>query len=480
MSTSFADTLKQLARVLAGTPRDWRIGRPATPSPPRPGVHWAGPIVAVGSTVVGWWAFKDAIGKDDPVAFALFIGSVSIMLMAWSNILSTRAKVLEVAFGGLDRMYRWHRWFGVLSIAAMWLHTQTVDDVKGIRGASKDIADAAEDLAGTATNILYVLVGISLLRWIPTRWWRLTHKFLVVPYAFACWHFYTATKPYANGSGWGRWFAGFMLLGLAAWFVQVVWHDMVRRGRRHRVSRIHQDNDTVTIELEPVGKPLRHTAGQFVFLKIDASGLREPHPFTIASSPEEPVLRFVIKDLGDWTHRLGSELVVGTRVHVDGPYGHLHPVPKNARGPIVWIAGGVGITPFLGTTRTPRNADEPVPHLFYCVRSRDTAPGLDELEEAHRSRRIVLHVHASAEGHRLQPHDLERIFGVDGLRNAHVVMCGPTSLIKAMRPAVRSLGARHVEVEGFDIRTGIGPDLSREIDRLVRNRRRRTPSSAPA
>ena len=461
--------MKKVVRSLLGTRRDWRLERPSVPAPPRPGIHWVGPILAVGSTVVGWWAFKDAVGKEDPVAFALFIGSVSIMLMAWSNILSTRAKVLEVAFGGLDRMYRWHRWFGVLSIGAMWLHTQNVDDVKGIRGASKDIADAAEDLAGTATNILYALIAISLLRWIPTRWWRLSHKFLVIPYAFACWHFYTATKPYANDSGWGRWFTGFMIFGLAAWFVQVVWHDMVRRGRRYRVSHIRHDDNTVTVELEPIGMPLRHKAGQFAFLKIDAPGLREPHPFTIASAPDEPGLRFVIKDLGDWTHRLGSELAVGTRVVVDGPYGHLHPVPKSARGPVVWIAGGVGITPFLGAARTSPVAGGPVPHLFYCVRSRDTAPGLDELEEAHDNGRIVLHVHASAEGHRLRPVDLERTFGEDGLRNSHVVMCGPTSLIKAMRPAVRSLGARHVEVEAFDIRTGIGPDLSREIQLYVQS-----------
>ena len=471
MNRSLSNITKELASALAGTPRDWRLERPALPSPPRPGTHWIGPIVAVGTTTAGWWAFKDAVGKDDPVAFALFIGSVSILLMAWSNILSTRARILEATFGGLDRMYRWHRWFGVLSIGAMWLHTQTIDDVKGIRGASKNIADAAEDLAGTATNILYALVAISLLRWIPTRWWRLTHKLLVIPYAFACWHFYTATKPYANDSGWGRWFTGFMVLGLVAWFVQVVWHDMVRRGRRYRVSRVDQRNDTVTVELEPIGTPLRHKAGQFAFVKVDARGLREPHPFTIASAPDEPVLRFVIKDLGDWTSRIGTQLRVGTRVLVDGPYGHLHPRPKHPREPVVWIAGGVGITPFLGAARTSTITGSPVPHLFYCVRSRDSAPGLPELEEAHRDGRIVLHLHASAEGERLQPDDLERVFGAHGLRNAHVVMCGPMSLIKAMRPAVRSLGARHVEVEGFDIRTGVGPDLSREIDRLLRSRR---------
>jgi len=68
-------------------------------------------------------------------------------------------------------MYVWHRWFGALSVGAMWLHLEMVDDVKGIRGASRDVAEAAEELAETGSTLLYILVGISLLRWLPSRWW---------------------------------------------------------------------------------------------------------------------------------------------------------------------------------------------------------------------------------------------------------------------------------------------------------------------
>jgi predicted ferric reductase len=177
------------------------------------------------------------------------------MMMTWSNLLSTRALPIEQIFGGLDRMYVWHRWFGALSVGAMWLHLEMIDDVKGIRGASRDIAEAAEELAETGSTLLYILVGISLLRWLPSRWWRLTHKLLVLPYAFACWHFYTSTKPYANVSFWGLWFTGFMLLGLAAWIYRVLWRDMVRRGKLHRVSNIEHVGNIISIELEAIGEP---------------------------------------------------------------------------------------------------------------------------------------------------------------------------------------------------------------------------------
>jgi ferredoxin-NADP reductase len=47
------------------------------------------------------------------------------------------------------------------------------------------------------------------------------------------------------------------------------------------------------------------------------------------------------------------------------------------------------------------------------------------------------------------------------------VMCGPDGLIHDMRRNFRSAGARHVHVEGFDIRTGVGPDLSQEWDEVI-------------
>jgi predicted ferric reductase len=455
---------KQVVRVLWGRRDDWRLRKPVRPDAPHPGAHWLGPVAMVGASLVGWYAFDDAIGREGNVAFALFIGSVSILLMAFSFVLATRLRLLEPFFGGLDRMYRWHRWFGALAVAAMWLHVQNVDDVKGIRGASKSVAEAAEELAGTAETILYVLVAVSLIRWVPYRWWRQLHKLLIVPYLFACWHFHTATKPYANDSAWGRWFQAIMVLGIGAWLWRVVWRDGVRRGHRYRIESISRSGTITTIDMAPVGAALRHSAGQFAFFRFGSRSAAEPHPFTIASAPDDPLLRIHVKNLGDWSDRIGDRLVIGDPVRVEGPYGKLRPLPRRPRT-TVWVAGGVGITPFLGAVRSLRDGDV-VPHLFYAVRSRDDAAGLSELTTAASAGRVALHLHVSREGHRLRSEDLLEIFGASRLRDAHVVMCGPDAMIRDMSAAVRNLGARRVHVEAFDIRTGIGPDLSRKIASL--------------
>ena len=158
---------------------------------------------------------------------------------------------------------------------------------------------------------------------------------------------------------------------------------------------------------------------------------------------------------------------------MEGAYGHLAPIPSHPVDQVVWVAGGVGITPFLGTSisRLPDNG--PTPHLFYCVPSRQNAPAIEMLEAADREGRIHLHVHASDEKNRLQPDHIITALGGAQLQDAHIVMCGPDSLVKSMKSGLRRHGARHMHVEGFDIRSGVGPDLSRHLDDIVRTQLRR-------
>lgn len=458
-----------MLQTLLGSRGQWRLEVPRRPRPVTPGLHWLGPVLVLASVVAIWPAFSRAVGEEDGAAFALYIGAVSITLMAWSFVLAIRIRLLEPLFGGLDRMYRFHRWLGVLAIAAMFLHTQLDPELeRGIRGASEDLADAAEELAGIAEVMLYVLVVISLLRWLPTRYWRWTHKLLGIPYAFACFHFYTAEKTFENGSGYGIWFAAMMVVGLVAFVLRVGVKDVLLKGRRYRIREARPGLAATELCLEPVGRPLRHRAGQFAFLRFDLPGMREPHPFSIASAPGAGELRFFVKNLGDWTRRVAAELRPGATVWVEGPFGALPVRPRRAR-PVVWIAGGVGITPFLGSATAAPPVGHPVPVLYYAVRQRHDAIALAELEAAHEQGFIRLQLHCSAEGNRMTRAHLADAAGASGLCDAHVVICGPGRLIRDLEAAARALGARHVHHEDFDLRQGFGPDLSVPVADLVKS-----------
>src|SRR5690606_6804181 len=51
-----------------------------------------------------------------PAAFSLASGVAALSLMAWAAILASRTSVVESALGGLDRVYRTHKWMGIWAL----------------------------------------------------------------------------------------------------------------------------------------------------------------------------------------------------------------------------------------------------------------------------------------------------------------------------------------------------------------------------
>ncbi|MDE0928622.1 MAG: ferric reductase-like transmembrane domain-containing protein [Acidimicrobiales bacterium] len=458
---------KTVAERFAGSPRDWIPQTPALRAP-RISRSWMGPLLITLSALVGWLAFVGAEGEDGSVTFGLFIGSVSIVLMAWSFVLSLRPRILEPVFGGLDKMYKSHRWSGTLAVVAMYLHTSVEAEIEGgIEGASESLADAAEDLAGTGQTFLYILVGLSLIRWIPYRYWRLTHKFLGIPFLFASFHFFTSEKPYANDSGWGWYFGAIMVLGALAYFGRVVGYDMMIQGKHYQVAEVTRYGKITELGLAPVGGKLKHHPAQFATIKLQIKGMSEPHTFTIASAPHEPNLRFFIRDLGDWTGRLQEMDLLGADVYVEGPFGEFAPMPKKP-APTYWIAGGVGITPFLSMTETlsPVELDDR-PVLMYCVRSREDAMAFAALERAAADGRIRLEWFESSAGRRFNSTTFAELVAGKNLQGAHLAACGPSGLIQTVKNVAAEWGVSYVETESFDFRGGFGPDLSLTVEELI-------------
>lgn len=129
------------------------------------------------------------------------------------------------------------------------------------------------------------------------------------------------------------------------------------------------------------GKPFPFRAGQFVWLTT-APRLFPlfDHPFSIASSPREAEVAFVIKEAGDYTGRIGT-LAPGTRAGLDGPHGAFAREDREADA-ILLIAGGAGIAPILGLARDLDLADDPRPiRVLVAAGGPDRLVGLDRLRE---------------------------------------------------------------------------------------------------
>lgn len=116
--------------------------------------------------------------------------------------------------------------------------------------------------------------------------------------------------------------------------------------------------------------------------ETDAEG--NSRAFSIASAPYEPDIMFATRMRDTAMKRCLRSIPVGTNLEVDGPWGDLKLHTRAAR-PAVFIAGGIGITPFRSIVLdAARNKLAHKIWLFYSNRRPEDAAFLDDLTQAER------------------------------------------------------------------------------------------------
>jgi predicted ferric reductase len=241
---------------------------------------------------------------------------------------------------------------------------------------------------------------------------------------------------------WGKtiWL-GYGALALAA-FVYRKWIAPRLARRAYTVVHVQPvSRGVVELTFAPDEELLKYRPGQFIYLTpLDpglAAGRNEEHPFTVSSAPREAVLRVAIKDAGDATHALQT-VATGGKALVEGPYGDFFPVKKRMDGEL-WIAGGIGLAPFLSRARALSPDNTVAIHLIYCVQDETRAHFLSELEA----------IAAKISGFRLWTHFFYREGPLSGafisaccpdFPSCEIYVCGPPPLITVARRELRRHG----------------------------------------
>lgn len=104
--------------------------------------------------------------------------------------------------------------------------------------------------------------------------------------------------------------------------------------------------------------------------------------FTIASAPFDAHLTIATRMRDTAFKRTLRDAAPGLSVKLEGPSGDFV-LPRKAERPVVFLAGGIGITPFLSMVRQATHDNSP--HqlcLFYSNRRPEDAPFLSALAEA--------------------------------------------------------------------------------------------------
>lgn len=413
-------------------------------------------ILAIGAVIVVFIAMHLAFAPthhDLRTTMTTMLGGIAFLLMTSSVVLSTRLTIFEEAFGGLDRMYQVHRVAGTFSAVFALVHFFGVpkDLPPGADPALHPLAPSSP-LGMFAMIVLVLGLFVALNRKIRYSRWRPTHRSMVLVYILVIGHFMTAPTIFFekfSPSGLVLMIAG--AVGIVSALYSVF--GMNRRTAQHfTIETVNALERATEVVLKPVDKVFDFRPGQFAFVEIDGKGWNEPHPFTISSAPGEDRLRFTMKVLGDWTRKVREELKPGGKVQVRGPYGRFDYTKAGDKQ--IWLAGGIGITPFLSKLRAMKTNDPRHIHLVYAVREASEALFLDELNE----------ICANLPGVKIHPlysdqNEFTRVDIMkerlpDPLRTYDYFMCGPKPMIDGLTRDLKSEGVARssIHTEAFEFR----------------------------
>lgn len=413
-------------------------------------------LVVVLCALAGLIGFSTYAPYGSDAAIGIAVGAAAVVAMSQTLILAARPRLLEPLFGGLDRMYRVHKWLGISAMVLMILHQQIEPDFeRAVRETG--LGELAEEAGEFAFNAVLLLIAVSWFRRlpfigleIPYQLWRFSHRFMGALFAIIVFHQFYVDMPAGVDLALSVMLNIFGLVGVIAWVHTEFVAPRLRR-RAFTVSDISRHGDTTAVTLSPKGRAMRWRPGQFAFFRAPEAGLSEPHPFTIANAPRsDGALTLSIKGLGGWTRRLPGALRTGMSVQVEGPYGRFDFRKGSARQ--IWLAGGIGITPFLAWAESLTEAERRNIHLVHCVRTPDEAIGEETLQAAAaRNPRFSHQLVVTARDGRLTAERLTEMapFAVG---DADLWFCGPKGLKDGIVKGLKALGQtpRRVRFEHFE------------------------------
>ncbi len=395
-----------------------------------------------------------------PEMWLTWVGKVSgilgLAMMLLAGAVSCRVPGFDRPFGGLARLWHLHHWLGFAAFILVMLHALALGLAAVPASLDAAVATLFPPLSHGALWLGWLAWAAMVIFLAPTfdffgkphyqRWKRL-HLVSAAALLLGLGHALLLA-----GEAWPWWLLG--IAGLGA----IAWRKGVAPSRRHpyRVEEVVPlARGVVELVLRPEGSGIRHEAGQFVYLSpLDerlAAGRGEEHPYTIASSPADAHLRIGIKDLGDASHALQT-VTPETRVLVEGPYGKFFGRRFPERD-MLWLGGGIGITPFVGGARDLASgaAREGHVQLIYLAHDSSRAYYRQELEAiAGRVEGFTFTRHYSRERGRLDEAFLRE--HCPDFTEREIYLCGPSAMNAHLQRLLAEQGvpASRIHSEVFD------------------------------
>ncbi len=418
--------------------------------------------VVIALTPVAIWLFTQS--TDWSTSKLIFenlgklAGLAGLSLFAWNVILSARLKLYDKLFLGLDNTYRAHHIIGCIAFILLLIHPMMlvmryliVSPISAYEFIKPNLASPYKIL-GTLTLSAMMLI-MFLVLYVNVRY----NRFIMLQRILGALLFLGGIHAlFVGGSdinslvGLQIYIIGLLLLAAGVYIYRSIFHKGFHKFYDYKLDLATPKGDVTELCLSADGDSIIPLPGQFAFVKFNTPGkLGESHPFTISAPPQANKLRFSIKNLGDYSADV-AKLQPGTTAKIDGPYGTFsNVIIKKDRQ--VWIAGGIGITPFLAMAGA-LSGDQQV-DLFYSTRTKGEAVYTAELQSLVRGKaNLRLHLFTTEDQGFLTA---DYIFKASqNINNAAFLVCGPPGMMKAIRKQLKSKGVagHNIHTEEFGLK----------------------------
>jgi ferredoxin-NADP reductase len=226
-------------------------------------------------------------------------------------------------------------------------------------------------------------------------------------------------------------------------------------------ARIKEKQDvakgTLLVTFDLLGEEVDFTPGQYFFVTLpdvghqDERGLRR-HITAVTSPNEKGVLGFATRMRDSAFKRSLRELPAGAEVEVEPPKGNFA-LPETTSRPLVFVAGGIGITVFRSMLRYIH--EEGLPYrvtLVYSNRDRESTVFLDELQELEKDNpnlRLILTMTQDpgwdGETRKIDSEFFEDYLGQD-LNDYTFLVAGPPGMVEGVQKALGGAGVKEENV----------------------------------
>jgi len=429
----------------------------------------------------GLWAILRNAGTDSSVLgmptqellgynpvwqqLGISLGLLTIAHMALNFVLTTKWRWVENLFGGQDKAYKVHNLIGRFTLIIAILHptvliTAALGNWELIGLYITPGAYLPYSFGSLALSTLILLIVLTIAVKMPYQWWLRTHRFMGVPLLLAGIHAFLINPEYQTPWNARTPFLLIWVLGMGAYIYSIFLFRYLGPRVKGVLKQIKLTEGVIELIVD-LTRPIRVLPGQFMLLEVPASAAipKESHPFSISGVAEGKYLdstkqvRFSIKALGDFTAKL-SNLLPGAEIKLQGPFGKFGERYLNGKKDMIWIAGGIGVTPFLSMlgheAQAPSNK---IIDFYWSVKTASEATYQAEIEakavqinQAHVGQFNYRQHIADTSNFLTAQIIADHLGGTENFRNRTIYICGPAMMMHALAEQFQNLGVRPSQI----------------------------------